>query len=37
MGFQYKVISSMEKVFASASNIQEIESKVLSGLKGEIV
>lgn len=27
----------MEKVFASASNIQEIESKVLSGLKGEIV
>lgn len=37
MGFQFKVVSSMEKVFASASDVQELESKVLSCLKGEIV
>lgn len=37
MGFQFKVVSSMEKVFASASDVQELESKALSCLKGEIV
>lgn len=37
MGFQFKIVSSMEKVFASASNVQELESKALSCLKGETV
>lgn len=37
MGFQYKVVSSMEKVFATGANAPEMECKVLSGLKGETV
>lgn len=35
MGFVYKIVSSMEKVFSSASCVQELEEKALSGLKGE--
>lgn len=37
MGFQYKIVSSMEKVFATGTNAPEMERKALSGLKGETV
>lgn len=37
MGFVYKVVSSMEKVFSSGDPVQELENKALSGLKGETV
>lgn len=37
MGFAYKIVSSMEKVLSSGANLQELEEKKLTGLKGEIV
>ncbi len=37
MGFVYKVVSSMEKIFSNAGQVQAMEEKVLSGLKGETV
>lgn len=37
MGFVYKIVSSMEKIYTSASHVPEMEEKRLSGLKGETV
>lgn len=37
MGMIYKVVSSMEKVFSSATDVRELENRTLSGLKGETV
>lgn len=37
MEFQYKIVSSMCKVFPAMENIQGIESNILTGLKGETV
>lgn len=37
MSFEYKVVSSMEKVFASGENTKELVNKQLTGLKGEIL
>lgn len=37
MSFEYRVVSSMEKVFATGANTQELENKVLTGLKGETI
>lgn len=35
MGLIYKVVSPMEKVFSSASDVRELDGGALSGLKGE--
>ncbi len=35
MEFQYKIVSSMCKVFSGGENVKELEEKRLSGLKGE--
>lgn len=37
MEFTYKVVSSMEKVFADAADVTALESKTLMGLQGETV
>ncbi len=37
MDFNYKIVSSMCKVFSGGENIQELEEKRLTGLKGETV
>lgn len=37
MGFSYKIVSSMEKVFPSSANVQEMEGKKMTGLKGETI
>ena len=35
MEFQYKIVSSMCKVFADGENARELEDKRMTGLKGE--
>lgn len=37
MGFEYKIVSSMCKVFPDGSNLKELGEKNLTGLKGEIL
>lgn len=37
MEFRYKVVSSMCKVFPAMENMKEMESSILTGLKGETV
>ena len=37
MNFQYKLVSSMCKVFSGGENINELKEKRLTGLKGETV
>ena len=35
MGFEYKLVSSLCKVFSDGENMEELQEKRMTGLKGE--